>query len=205
MGGSLRSLAILTAILSLSSGAVAFSLAPAKAQDSISKNRDTTAPDPFSGRQTLSTSASPPTASEPPVLSTHGDWQIRCDTPAGSQNKQCALMQSFTDKTRENVGLTVVVLQMPDGRSHFMRILAPLGVLIPPGLGLRIDQLDMGRTGFVRCTDKGCIAEVILDDTLLNTLRNGKTATFFISQKPEEGIGMPISLNGFGPGFDALP
>ena len=34
---------------------------------------------------------------------------------------------------------------------------------------------------------------------------SGKTATFVIFQTPEEGIGIPISLNGFGPGFDALP
>ncbi|MGC1352849.1 MAG: invasion associated locus B family protein, partial [Xanthobacteraceae bacterium] len=30
------------------------------------------------------------------VRSVHGDWQIRCDTPPGAQNEQCALMQSVT-------------------------------------------------------------------------------------------------------------
>ena len=28
------------------------------------------------------------------VKSTHGDWQIRCDTPPGAQGEQCALIQS---------------------------------------------------------------------------------------------------------------
>jgi len=28
------------------------------------------------------------------VRSVHGDWQIRCDTPPGAQNEQCALIQS---------------------------------------------------------------------------------------------------------------
>ena len=46
---------------------------------------------------------------------------------------------------------------------------------------------------------------MILDDELLNLFRNSKTATFIIFQSPEEGIGVPISLNGFGEGFDALP
>lgn len=27
------------------------------------------------------------------VKSVHGDWQIRCDTPPGAQNEQCALIQ----------------------------------------------------------------------------------------------------------------
>jgi invasion protein IalB len=149
--------------------------------------------------------AVPPGAGEPAVRSTHGDWQIRCDTPAGSQNEQCVLMQFVTAEDRDNVGLTVIILKTADRQARIMRILAPLGVLIPSGLGLRVDQTDMGRTGFVRCLPNGCVAEVILDDTLLNTLRNGKTATFIISQTPEEGIGIPISLAGFGPGFDALP
>ena len=49
------------------------------------------------------------------------------------------------------------------------------------------------------------MAEVILDDELLGKLRVGTTATFIVFQTPEEGIGIPVSLNGFGPGYDALP
>jgi invasion protein IalB len=49
------------------------------------------------------------------------------------------------------------------------------------------------------------VAEVILDDKLLQQLGSGKTATFIIFQTPEEGIGIPISLNGFQTGFAALP
>ena len=59
--------------------------------------------------------------------------------------------------------------------------------------------------GFVRCLPNGCVAEVILEDKLLDQLETGKTATFIIFQTPEEGIGIPISLNGFGDGFKALP
>jgi invasion protein IalB len=142
---------------------------------------------------------------EPPVRSTHGDWQVRCDTPAGAQSEQCVLMQFVTAEDRENVGLTVIVLKTADKKAKIMRILAPLGVLLPSGLGLKIDDTDMGRAGFVRCLPTGCVAEVILEDKLLQKLEGGKTATFIIFQTPEEGIGIPISLNGFGPGFDNLP
>jgi len=147
----------------------------------------------------------PAAQNEPPVRSTHGDWQVRCDTPAGAQSEQCVLMQFVTAEDRENVGLTVIVLKTADKKAKIMRILAPLGVLLPSGLGLKIDDTDMGRAGFVRCLPTGCVAEVILEDKLLQKLEGGKTATFIIFQTPEEGIGIPISLNGFGPGFDNLP
>ena len=218
-------------------------------------------------------------AAQGEVKAVHGDWQIRCDTLPGAQSEQCALLQNVTAADRENVGLTVIVLKTADKSARILRVLAPLGVLLPSGLGLRVlvdakatipvavqhkdntatatltmpDSVDVklqpgdsliatapdrslevvttdgaktavrwsgddaseitlagidlniGRAGFVRCLPNGCIAEVILDDTLIGKLRGGSTATFIIFQTPEEGIGIPISLTGFGEGFDALP
>jgi len=138
------------------------------------------------------------------VKSVHGDWQIRCETPAGAQAEQCALFQSVVAEDRNNVGITVLVLKTADQKQRLMRVQAPLGVLLPAGLGLKIDQVDVGRAGFVRCLPRGCYAEVVLDDTLVGKLRTGQTATFFIFQTPEEGIGFPLGLKGFGEGYDRL-
>src|SRR5215813_11589515 len=139
------------------------------------------------------------------VRSVHGDWQIRCDTPPGAQAEQCALIQSVTAEDRPNVGLTVIVLKTADQKFRLMRVLAPLGVLLPNGLGLRIDSADVGKVSFVRCLPNGCVAEVVVNDDLMNKLRTGQSATFIIFQTPEEGIGIPVSLKGFGDGFDKLP
>src|SRR6266853_1216062 len=92
------------------------------------------------------------------VRSVHGDWQIRCDTPPGSQGEQCALIQSVVAEDRSNAGLTVIVLKTADQKSRLMRVVAPLGVLLPSGLGLKLDNQDVGRAGFVRCLPNGCVA-----------------------------------------------
>jgi invasion protein IalB len=139
------------------------------------------------------------------VRSVHGDWQIRCDTPPGAQGEQCALIQSVVAEDRSNAGLTVIVLKTADQKSKLMRVVAPLGVLLPSGLGLKLDNQDVGRAGFVRCLPNGCVAEVVMDDKLLGQLRTAKTATFIIFETPEEGIGFPLSLNGIGEGYDKLP
>nr|WP_250152606.1 invasion associated locus B family protein [Ancylobacter radicis] len=139
------------------------------------------------------------------VRSVHGEWQIRCDTPPGAQSEQCVLLQSVQADDRPNVGLTVIVLKTADQQSRLLRVLAPLGVLLPSGLGLKIDDVDVGRAGFVRCVPNGCVAEVVMDDKLVGQMRNGQNATFIVFQTPEEGIGIPLSLKGFGEGFDALP
>ena len=146
-----------------------------------------------------------PAAAQGTVKSVHSDWQVRCDTPPGAQAEQCALIQSVTAEDRANVGLTVIVLKTADQKSRLLRVVAPMGVLLPSGLGLKIDKTDVGRAGFVRCLPNGCVAEVVMDDTLVKSLRTGQTATFIIFQTPEEGIGFPMSLKGFGEGFDKLP
>lgn len=151
-----------------------------------------------------SLAAAAPAAAQGVVKSVFGEWQIRCDTPPGAQSEQCVLLQSVQAEDRPNVGLTVIVLKTSDQKSRLLRVLAPLGVLLPAGLGLKIDDQDIGRAGFVRCLPNGCVAEVVMDETLVGRLKSGKLATFIIFQTPEEGIGVPLSLNGFGPGFDAL-
>lgn len=148
------------------------------------------------------------------VRSSHGEWQIRCDQPPGQASEQCALMQSVTAEDRNNIGLTVIVLKTLEGGATgdgtgegtpLMRVLAPLGVLLPSGLGLFVDGADLGKAGFVRCLPNGCVAEVRIDETLTQQMRSGAEATFVVFQTPEEGIGIPIALEGFGEGFDALP
>src|SRR5450432_2523372 len=154
----------------------------------------------------LAVAAFPGTAfAQGAVKSVHGDWQIRCETPPGAQSEQCALFQSVVAEDRANVGITVLVLKTADQKSRLMRVQAPLGVLLPAGLGLKIDNVDVGRAGFVRCLPRGCVAEVVMDEKLLGQLRTAKTATFIIFETPEEGIGFPMGLKGFGDGYDKLP
>ena len=146
-----------------------------------------------------------PAMAQGAVKSQHADWQIRCDTPPGAKSEQCALIQNVTAEDRPNVGLSVIVLKTADKKQKILRVLAPLGVLLPSGLGLKIDQTDVGRTPFVRCLPNGCVAEVVLDDKLTDQMRKGTSATFIVFQTPEEGIGIPIALKGFAEGFDKLP
>ena len=146
-----------------------------------------------------------PVLAQGAVKATHGDWQMRCETPAGAKGEQCALVQNVAAEDRPAITLLVIVLKTADQKSRLLRIVAPLGVLLPSGLGLKIDDKDIGRAGFVRCLNTGCVAEVVMDDALLGQLKSGKNATFIVFQTPEEGIGIPVSLDGFAKGMEGLP
>ncbi|WP_375456569.1 invasion associated locus B family protein [uncultured Methylobacterium sp.] len=138
------------------------------------------------------------------VRKTFDDWQLRCETPAGAKAEQCALVQYLAAEDRPNLTLVVIVLKTADNRGYLLRVVAPLGVLLPSGLGLKIDQTDIGRAGFVRCLTTGCVAEVVMDDGLVRQFKAGTQATFIVFQTPEEGVGIPLSMKGFAAGFDSL-
>lgn len=138
------------------------------------------------------------------VKAQYGDWQVVCkDPPPGSKKPVCALVQSVTAEDRNNVGLTVYFQRFSNG-TRVLRVFAPLGVLLPPGLGLKIDGKDVGHAPFLRCHSFACYAQVVVEDKLVSQLSNGKSAVFIIFQTEEAGIGIPISLSGFKDGLASL-
>ena len=154
----------------------------------------------------LAMAVAPASAESPDgtVKAQHGDWQVVCKSPPpGAKSEICALVQSVTAEDRNNVGLTVYFQRFSNG-TRVLRVFAPLGVLLPPGLGLKIDDKDVGHAPFLRCHTFACYAQVVAEDKLVEQLKAGKTAIFIIFQTEEAGIGIPISLGGFAQALAAL-
>ena len=138
------------------------------------------------------------------VKGQYGDWQYVCKPPPpGAKNEACALVQSVTAEDRKNVGLTIYFQRFSNG-TQVLRVFAPVGVLLPPGIGLKVDGVDIGHAPFLRCHTFACYAQVTVEDKLVEQLKSGKTAIFIIFQTEEAGIGIPISLAGFADGLSAL-
>ena len=138
------------------------------------------------------------------VKAEYGAWQLKCGKAPGSKLEKCALVQSVTAENRPNVGLTVIFLKSIDGKQRMLRIIAPLGVLIPTGLGLKIDGVDIGNVKFLKCARIGCIAEAAVDNKLISKLKSGKQAVFVIFPTPEQAFGIPSRLKGFKEGLARL-
>lgn len=152
----------------------------------------------------LTAKAAGPELAAGEVRAMHGSWQLRCGRPPGAQKEKCALVQSVKAEDRQNVSLMVIFMRSYDGKTRILRVFAPLGVLLPTGLGLKIDNTDVGHAPFMKCGPVGCMAEVVVNDDLFTKLKGGKDAIFIIFQTPENGIGIPISLAGFNDGLNAL-
>ena len=134
-----------------------------------------------------------------------GDWAVRCDqVPNGAV--QCALTQAVQAEDRENVWLNAYAFTPTDGDgATLLSVLVPLRVILTRGLGLRIDNTELSVFEFITCSVEGCLASIVLTDELAAALREGSEALFVVYFEDQLGIGVPISLAGFGAGLDALP
>ena len=88
----------------------------------------------------------------------------------------------------------IIVLNSADRKARLMRVVAPLGVLLPAGVSLKIDNEDVTRLNFLQCLANGCIAQLALDDKLLEKLKTGKTATLGAFPDPRAGRRRPAPL-----------
>ena len=154
--------------------------------------------------------AAPPASAAGPepggaVRARHGDWVTRCETPPGAAHEQCAVVLSVVDQDRPNLILVVIVLNTADRKARLMRVIAPLGVLLPPGVTLRIDNAEVGRLSFLQCLPNGCVAQLAMDESLIDKLKKGKIATLGVFQTPEEGVGVQAPLAGFKEAYEQLP
>lgn len=147
--------------------------------------------------------AAPADAQDGVVKETFGEWKLVCDTPAGASSEQCAIIQLVLDEEAD-IGLSAIVLRTADGKAELLRVVVPLGVVLPNGLGLLVDEQNIGNAQFTSCLADGCYAQVVLNEQLLDTMKNGKSATFVVFKTPEEGIGVPIELGNFAKAYEAL-
>lgn len=137
----------------------------------------------------------------------HGDWRILCEAATGPGAERCALVQNVESAERPGFGLVVMILKTPDreaGVKTRMRVAVPLGVFLPPGLGLRIDGAEVGNAPFWFCRPFACETEAIVTDKILDQLRTGREALFILFERPDKGTGLIVSLNGFSAGHGAL-
>jgi invasion protein IalB len=139
------------------------------------------------------------------VKATFGQWKLRCAQLAGAKQDKCALVQDLALEDRKHMFMTVILLRSFDGGDKkIMRVVAPLGMLVPAGLGLKVDGADVGHVPFIKCFHIGCVAEVVVNDELAAKFSSGRTASFIVFPTQDTGIGFPAPLEGFSEGIKGL-
>ncbi|WP_455478597.1 invasion associated locus B family protein [Bartonella sp. B10] len=140
-----------------------------------------------------------------PHPQTYGSWIKICSLPPGTPNIQCEAVQSISIQDRHDINLRIMFYKLPKNQGALMRVVVPIRVELRLGVGIKIDDKEIGKMEYRRCLGDNCVAEAILKDDILKFFLEGKMATYFIFTTPEQGIGGIVNLHGLKDAYNALP
>lgn len=133
-----------------------------------------------------------------------GEAPAEAEASAPKEQDLCQIVQTLTEKASEQPVLQMAVGYLPGVETPVGALLLPLGIWLPPGVELRVDEGKTGRIPVDTCDPSGCRAGVELDDEFLNSMKKGNELNITFGGRNRQGITVPISLDGFTAGLASL-
>ena len=138
------------------------------------------------------------------------DWMVKCEGGAGQGGdgtaERCFAFQNivYTQSGERLVTLAAGYLG-PKGEP-WIALTVQLGVFLPAGVAVKVDEEQRFDVPFKICTAKGCEAGNPLDEVLLRTMKSGLVARIaYLDGITRRQITVPVSLKGFAAAFRTLP
>lgn len=139
---------------------------------------------------------------------TYGSWVYRC-TDAAADNGQHAVCQVAQEMGIKRNGhiipIALIAFSKPAGQTHYnMSAVVPLGILLPAGIRIAVDQSAAVERNVDFCKQDACVVLPQPADGLTRSFREGKTGhlTFrFIDGHP---FTVNFSLEGFSDAMKAF-
>jgi len=133
----------------------------------------------------------------------YDNWTVRCEKQ--DDRESCFIFQNLVLQEGGSrllhvaVGYPPVVKKIP-----VILVSMPLGISLPPGASIRIDDHDPIKFQIERCESSGCRGGFKLKESMLEIFKDGKKATVTFHDGNRKAIDVPLSLSGFSEGLEAL-
>jgi invasion protein IalB len=128
------------------------------------------------------------------------DWTVVCGSPREGAPEQCEMRQHITD-AEGNTLVLAVVGQLPNRSEPGMLVLMPLGIYLPAGVALQIDNGPEVPLEVQRCIQGSCQVELLLEGDIMRQMKAGTKATVTYAGQNQQGqvgrVQAAISLLGF--------
>lgn len=133
-----------------------------------------------------------------------GNWTLRCISAADPATRRCEMVQVVGD-TQSGRDVLAVAIGYPEGQPRPIAwIILPLGVLLPPGIGVKIDQGEVNGMPYRSCDTRGCATPWQLSEEDVGALKRGNELVVIFRDIEGKSLGIPVSLSGFTAAFDKL-
>jgi len=148
----------------------------------------------------------PPTAAAPAdnqtVLPSH--WVSRCASEGRSANLDCAVEQSAVVTQTGQLLASVTVRVPPDNHSPLIMIQLPVGLFLPAGVTIQVDDGKSQQIPLQTCDLKGCYGAAPLPDETLAAMKTGKRFAVSFQNVSKENLVIPFGLANFAEAYQHI-
>lgn len=149
-------------------------------------------------QDTTAGGTSPAEQAKPPL------WTSQCVGASRSAPLDCSMEQRLI---LEGSGqfLARLMIRLPASTTvPVFLIQLPLGVSLPAGVDLNIDDLPETKLGFQTCDKAGCYVGGTLSNSMTNAMKAGNVVTISFEDSAKRPIKLNFSLSGFTKAFEAV-
>ena len=131
-----------------------------------------------------------------------GDWQVRCEQNQESGDS-CVMMQDLYSKANGQRVLQANFAKISEGT--LMTLILPLGIYLPGGVTIQIEDFEEYRFEIMFCSQEGCFVNSLVPPQLLEWMRRKERARLTVLFKPDQPVDLPYSISGFLDAHRSLP
>jgi invasion protein IalB len=147
-----------------------------------------------------------PQADTPPAAAAPAQpgWAARCTSASRDAPLECAIEQTAVlSKTGQLIVL--VNIRVPsDTHAPVLLLQLPLGLNLPVGAKLQVDDGKTADLQIQTCDNRGCYASIPIAADLLAALKSGKQLKLSFQNLNKETITIPMPLTDFPAAYDKI-
>jgi invasion protein IalB len=164
---------------------------------------------PAKSKAPASAAQTPPAAPSAPPSDANGTtpppgWAARCSSASRDAALECAMEQTAVLQKTGQLIILVNIRLPSDTRTPVAMVQLPLGLNLPGGAKLQVDE---GRTTDLQiqtCEARGCYAGTAVAPDLLAALKSGKQLKVSFQNLGKETITIPLPLADFAAAYDKI-
>lgn len=148
--------------------------------------------------------AAPQAESTPANTPPPPGWAARCTSASREAPLECAIEQSAV-LTKTGQLLVLVNVRVPsDTHTPVVLVQLPLGLNLPVGAKLQVDEGKFVDLQIQTCENRGCYASTPIAPEMLAALKAGKQLKVLFQNLQKETITIPLPLADFAAAYDKI-
>jgi invasion protein IalB len=149
-----------------------------------------------------------PVASEPqppnPTPPAGGGWISKCVSESRQSPVECSMEQTVVLTNTGQLLASLLVRVPTDTHQPVMMVQLPVGLYLPAGLNLQVDDGKPQPIPLQTCDVKGCYAGTQISAELIASLKTGKRLTLTFQNLAKNNVVVPIALDNFADAYQRI-